>query len=51
MLMRPIRTLILIGLTFVGGVFFERSNAQTTCLDGGGTWDKATCYGLETPND
>lgn len=47
---RPIRTLFLIGFAFLAGVLFERSNASETCLDGGGSWDNATCFGLETPN-
>lgn len=48
---RPIRTLFLIGFAFLVGVLFERYNASQTCLDGGGTWDRATCFGLEPAND
>ena len=47
---RPVRTLFLIGLAFVGGVFFERNAAREACLAGGATWDSARCYGLERTN-
>jgi len=48
---RPIRTLFLIGLAFLGGVFFERNTAREACLEAGATWDTASCYGLEKTDD
>ena len=47
---RLIRTILLIGAAFVTGVFYERNNARTVCLDGGGTWERGVCYGLEAQN-
>lgn len=47
---RPFRTLFLIGFAFLAGVLFERNKASETCLAGGGTWDAATCFGLEQTN-
>lgn len=47
---RPIRTLFLIGIAFLGGVFYERGNARTACLDDGGVWDNAACFGREPAN-
>jgi hypothetical protein len=43
---RPIRTLILLLLAFVSGVFFERLNHTDRCLDRGGMVLDDLCFGL-----
>lgn len=42
-----IRTLILVLLAFVAGVFFERSNQRALCEETGGSWLRAgVCGGV-----
>ena len=47
---RLIRLVFLIGVAFVTGVFYERNTQRTVCLDGGASWDRGVCYGLEAQN-
>ena len=50
LMFRLIRTVLLIGVAFVVGVFYERNGVRTVCLEGGGTWERGVCYGLEAAN-
>ena len=50
LMFRLIRTILLIGVAFVVGVFYERNNVHTVCLEGGGNWERGVCYGLEAAN-
>ncbi len=40
------RTLFLIGLAFIGGVLFERSQARELCDAAGGTLTRGLCVGV-----
>lgn len=40
-----IRLPLLLGLAFIVGVFFERSQAREACLAAGGTMQAALCKG------
>jgi len=47
---RLIRLIVLVAAAFVIGVFYKRNTAREVCLNGGGVWERATCYGLEAQN-
>jgi len=38
---RIIRTLVLVMIAFVAGIFFERNNQRELCEESGGTWLRA----------
>ncbi|WP_298974749.1 hypothetical protein [uncultured Roseobacter sp.] len=44
---RPIRTLILIVVAFVTGIFFERAAHRDACVDRGGAMSEGLCLGAE----
>ncbi|MFK7879901.1 hypothetical protein [Roseobacter sp.] len=44
---RPIRSLILILVAFVAGMFFEQAAHRDTCLDRGGEMSEGLCFGAE----
>ncbi len=44
---RPIRSLMLITVAFLAGIFFERANQRDTCLDRGGAISEGLCIGVE----
>ncbi|WP_187430537.1 hypothetical protein ROLI_036670 [Roseobacter fucihabitans] len=44
---RPIRSLILIGVAFVAGVFFEQATHRQACIDRGGDMSEGICLGAE----
>lgn len=47
---RLIRLVLFTCAAFIAGVFYERNNARTVCLDGNGTWERGICYGLDAQN-
>ncbi len=48
---RLLRLIIFTACAFIVGVLYERSNAQTTCQNGGGLWIDNICVGAELNND
>ncbi|XDA99144.1 hypothetical protein AB1M95_04340 [Sulfitobacter sp. LCG007] len=44
---RPIRTLMLIGVAFLAGLFTERANQRESCLERGGEMSEGLCLGVE----
>ncbi|MEP2146833.1 MAG: hypothetical protein ABJI45_13945 [Paracoccaceae bacterium] len=44
---RIIRTLIILAVTFVTGVMFERGNMRELCEAGSGNWTGEICLGSE----
>ncbi|WP_238840843.1 hypothetical protein [Roseobacter cerasinus] len=46
-MLRPIRTLFLLLLAFLAGLFVERANHRDSCLDRGGTLSEGLCIGVE----
>ncbi len=47
LLLRPIRLILVCGVAFVAGVFYERSNAQDLCDAAGGTWTRDNICAVE----
>ncbi|MFK7940245.1 MAG: hypothetical protein AB8B82_12760 [Roseovarius sp.] len=47
LLFRPIRMIMLCGVAFVAGVFYERSNQHTSCTALGGVWTTADLCAME----
>ena len=43
---RPIRTAVLLGLAFLGGLFFERAQAVEACTGLGGITRDGVCRGV-----
>lgn len=41
---RPVRTLILLAVAFLAGVFYERNNHGERCHERGGQIDEGICY-------
>ncbi len=46
-MLRPVRTLIIIAVTFVAGVMFERGNMRELCNAGKGNWTGEICLGSD----
>lgn len=46
-LFRPIRTLVLLGIVFVGGIMYERFQMKDQCLDAGGAVQNGLCTGIK----
>ncbi|WP_177170690.1 MULTISPECIES: hypothetical protein [Lentibacter] len=44
-LFRPIRTIVLIGAAFLGGVVYEKSSHADRCLNAGGNVKTGLCEG------
>ena len=44
-LFRPIRTIVLIGAAFLGGVVYEKSSHADRCLNAGGSVKTGLCEG------
>ncbi|WP_298839856.1 hypothetical protein [uncultured Roseobacter sp.] len=44
---RPVRTLILVLLTFFAGIMYERARQSDTCLDRGGAVSEGICIGVD----
>ena len=44
-MLRPIRTLVLLGLAFLAGVFFERQQQLDRCAAASGTMTNGLCLG------
>lgn len=47
MLFRPVRTLFIILIAFVAGIFFERQSHADQCLDLGGKMKNGFCIGAK----
>ncbi|WP_211299450.1 hypothetical protein [Pukyongiella litopenaei] len=45
LLLRPVRTALLLALAFAAGIFWERSNQGDRCLDAGGALRNGLCIG------
>lgn len=43
---RLIRTLFLVLIAFAGGLFFERSETRTACIEAGGQVSGGICRGV-----
>jgi hypothetical protein len=50
LLFRPMRLVIFCGVAFVAGVFYERSNQQTSCEALGGIWTASDLCAMEAGN-
>lgn len=46
-MLRPIRTLFLVVLAFLAGLFVERANHRDSCADRGGAMSEGLCIGVE----
>ncbi|WP_299673752.1 hypothetical protein [uncultured Roseobacter sp.] len=44
---RPIRTLMLVLVAFLAGLFVERANQRDSCLDRGGAMSEGLCIGVD----
>ncbi|MGZ2259165.1 hypothetical protein [Roseobacter sp. A03A-229] len=44
---RPIRTLMLVLVAFLAGLFVERANHRDSCLDRGGAMSEGLCIGVD----
>lgn len=44
---RPVRTIIMLLVTFVAGVLFERAAQKDQCLDRGGALSEGLCIGVD----
>lgn len=45
MILRPIRTLLVVGLAFIAGVLYERFQQGEACADQGGRINNGLCLG------
>ena len=50
-MLRLVRTLVLLMIAFLAGLFFERDRAQSICAENNGTWVQGACLGSEISDD